>query len=295
MVRILAFGDSLTAGYHMMGQRFAPWAPVLKSMLGVAAVDHIGLSGFTTQQMLDAADDATTYDVVPMEWPGYHTQLRKARYDLVLIMGGTNDLADKVPTAVIVRNLEALHRAAHAAGARTVAMTIPESGSAMHVPWLGDARRRANEAIQAWASAEPPDRTLFVDAAAFVPYNEGGSPHMWENDGLHMSAHGYEAFGRALAPLLAPHIARLAPSTPSASASPSEARDEAAAAAEGFVAGALVRIHGLVKAAEHNGKTGRLLERKGRDGRVAVALDADGGAPPLSVRRQNLELVGGQQ
>ena len=52
--------------------------------------------------------------------------------------------------------------------------------------------------------------------------------------------------------------------------------------------GAVVRIVGLVKAAQHNGKLGRLSARKGDDGRVGVQL-RDGQV--LSVRPDNLEVV----
>ena len=52
--------------------------------------------------------------------------------------------------------------------------------------------------------------------------------------------------------------------------------------------GTAVRIKGLVKAAQHNGKLGRLSARKGEDGRVGVQL-RDGQV--LSVRPENLEAV----
>lgn len=53
-------------------------------------------------------------------------------------------------------------------------------------------------------------------------------------------------------------------------------------------AGTAVRVTGLTKAAQHNGKTGRVSAKAGRDGRVGVEL-SDGQV--LSVRRENLELV----
>ena len=60
------------------------------------------------------------------------------------------------------------------------------------------------------------------------------------------------------------------------------------AAALDSMPGTAVRIIGLVKAAQHNDKVGRRLDRKGEDGRVAVQL-ADGQV--LSVRPENLEAV----
>jgi len=61
--RILCFGDSLTAGYYAQGNRFHPYANLLKKLLGVE-VDYIGLSGWTTRQMCDSKDSDSCVDVV---------------------------------------------------------------------------------------------------------------------------------------------------------------------------------------------------------------------------------------
>ena len=215
MVRLLAFGDSLTAGYHRSGAAFAPWAPVLRDQLGVAAVDHIGLSGMTAAQMVRFADQEVVTDVVPRQWPGFRTQLRTHKYEVVLIMCGTNDLADYEPSARIVEHIAALHSMAHEAGARSVAMTIPESKAALHVDWLGQARRATNEAIMSWARAQPVEKVHLVDAAALVPFTEAVQPRLWEFDGLHMSKAGYECFGRRLAPLIQQFTLGVSPPLPS--------------------------------------------------------------------------------
>ena len=52
--------------------------------------------------------------------------------------------------------------------------------------------------------------------------------------------------------------------------------------------GETVRISGLVKAAQHNGKLGRVSTKSGNDGRIGVVL-SDGAV--LAVRSQNLEVV----
>ena len=49
-MRILCYGDSLTAGYTTLSPytgEYAPWAPQLSKVLGVP-VDHVGMSGWTT-------------------------------------------------------------------------------------------------------------------------------------------------------------------------------------------------------------------------------------------------------
>ena len=301
-LRLLAFGDSLTAGYHHMGHAFAPWAPLLQSLLGSDVVcDHIGLSGFTTQQMLDTADEQNVTDVVPMSWPGYRTQLRRHRYDVVLILGGTNDLADyghgPMPTQRTVSNLATLHAYAHEAGARSVAMTIPESKGAVYFETRSPpfrVRLDANEAIRAWAAKQPAHQVHFVDASALVPYS--GTNGLWEPDGLHLSQRGYEAFGRALAPQIADFVraTRGAPNMAPMPAGSSAASAADADAEPGWHPGARVSIFGLTKAAQHNGKYGRLSARAppsggGEGRRLGVELE-EGGAV-LSVRCENLVLA----
>ena len=52
--------------------------------------------------------------------------LAERRYDWVIILGGTNDLAYDVDTKKLAETLIKLHSMCHEAGARTVALTIPE-------------------------------------------------------------------------------------------------------------------------------------------------------------------------
>ena len=57
---------------------------------------------------------------------------------------------------------------------------------------------------------------------------------------------------------------------------------------EPWPAGTTVRLVGLAKAPQHNGKTGRVSARPAKEGRVGVVL---GDGISLAVRRENLELV----
>jgi lysophospholipase L1-like esterase len=45
-MRVLCFGDSLTAGYYENGRRFHPYASEVMRLLGVK-IDHVGLCGYT--------------------------------------------------------------------------------------------------------------------------------------------------------------------------------------------------------------------------------------------------------
>ena len=87
--RILAYGDSLTAGTFNMEEpdQLFPYAPHLQSALGgLAVVRHRGLPGWTAQGMLDAVDDSDR---------GLRGILRKIHdppCDLAILLAGTNDL-----------------------------------------------------------------------------------------------------------------------------------------------------------------------------------------------------------
>ncbi len=50
--RFLAFGDSLTAGYHSNGLAFCPYAPSLAAAIGVPASAFTGASGLQASQLL---------------------------------------------------------------------------------------------------------------------------------------------------------------------------------------------------------------------------------------------------
>ena len=198
-MRILAIGDSLTAGY-CLPPPFKPWAPVLSNLLpGTPKVDHIGCSGWTTSQLVAAADSASVHDVCGEEWPGARTKLKSAQYDVGIIMGGTNDLAYGVSTKDIVANLASLHQMCWDAGALTVLLSIPPSAGSGN-----PAHGEANDALRAWADAQG-TKVLFVDSSSLVPFARP-SP-LWMMDGLHMTAEGYEQFGTRLADAIAGFVA----------------------------------------------------------------------------------------
>jgi hypothetical protein len=45
-MRVLCFGDSLTAGYWENGRRFHPYANEAMRLLGGVKIDHVGLCGY---------------------------------------------------------------------------------------------------------------------------------------------------------------------------------------------------------------------------------------------------------
>ena len=201
---LLCYGDSLTAGYTLQPGpsksgylQFDPWAPVLSAQLGVPC-SHVGMSGWTVEQMLRHKDEALTSstDVCGLAKPGLSYLLQQETpYHTVILMAGTNDLPS-ADTADIVSNLRQLHKVCHSAGCKTVAVTIPQSWAEHADNSWATKRRQVNRQLQDFALGLP-GRCLFVEMDLEVPYQEGGQD--WESDGLHMSREGYHRFGVILA------------------------------------------------------------------------------------------------
>lgn len=79
MKRVLAFGDSLTAGYVDRGRGFNPYAARLSTLLEEVPVDHVGLSGWTVGEMLENAENPECIDVCGRVWSGLRKQLQTVR------------------------------------------------------------------------------------------------------------------------------------------------------------------------------------------------------------------------
>ena len=217
--RVLCYGDSLTAGLNALTSHtgaFSPWAPQLADALGVA-VDHVGMCGWTTAQMLDGLDGEDNVDVYEKSHRGLRRLLVVGGYSHVLLMAGTNDLKLR-STVEIVESLHQLHAACHAAGARTLALGIPHSkattvGSVSRC----ERRRKVNERLRAFA-ARSGGWCEYCEPGGQVMQWEAGSI-CFERDGLHLTRSGSALFaalllrGRALRDFLQRHSA-FAPALP---------------------------------------------------------------------------------
>eukprot|EP00928_Gymnodinium_smaydae_P082404 TRINITY_DN65746_c0_g1_i1.p1 TRINITY_DN65746_c0_g1~~TRINITY_DN65746_c0_g1_i1.p1 ORF type:complete len:495 (-),score=65.56 TRINITY_DN65746_c0_g1_i1:203-1651(-) len=214
--RILAYGDSLTAGFCDDGDRFEPYGSVFCEALAPAIDAEVfvcGLSG------LEAADMAMTLtrrkieDCVGRVGSGLRRILvEEGPFDLVLIMAGTNDLGDpKQPAAPIATTVKALHTACHCEGVRTVVLSVPPSDGLLSDRSYQKRWSRVNSLLKTWALGEGVQEgvALYVDTATIVPFETG---RFWEDDGLHLSPSGSAHLGSSLARLLVPLLAEIPPS-----------------------------------------------------------------------------------
>ncbi|KAH8054493.1 hypothetical protein JL722_8841 [Aureococcus anophagefferens] len=96
---------------------------------------------------------------------------------------------------------------------------------------------------------------------------------------------GYRVGSGALLPVWASRVLPFLVARTSRAPAPRLAAAAVRAPSEAFAVGATVRVVGLAKATQHNGKLGRVCRKAGPEGRVGVALDL-GGAVAIRAARQ---------
>ena len=129
---IVTFGDSLTAGLIREGKgkvSYHPYSIDLSHSLNdtvnkecfttklaniTDTVKSCGKNGETTEYMVDRLSNELT--LIP---------INKRQHSVIIILGGTNDLAYKTNPQVILKNLINIHNLSHADGLHSIAITLP--------------------------------------------------------------------------------------------------------------------------------------------------------------------------
>lgn len=181
MKRIVAFGDSLTTGFQSPSGKnpegeATPYGAFLQEMLmETATVIVRGVNGELTDDMLMRLGR----DVLPRD------------PDVVIVLGGANDLGWGARPEDIMRNLSGIYGKIRAKGALAVAVTVPSMrGMDSMIP----GRRALNRLIIDHCRENGiPCVDLF---AATSEQDSGRLKAEFSNDGLHMSTEGYRLVAR---------------------------------------------------------------------------------------------------
>ena len=200
VIRILCFGDSLTAGFGRATSRQPhPYSAKLQerfdkhdnTLLGpstrpIFKVDNAGIAG-------ERARD----DMLPRL---YQTlQRATAKYSWVIILGGTNDMSkyrenpasfDIEDAKLIFHALVNLHNISHTFGAKTVAVSIPDrecEGSGT-CSYLKEIHLKINELLKEFSSRNK-EKVILADLASevFLPRDK----RLW-GDPIHFNKQGYD-------------------------------------------------------------------------------------------------------
>ena len=170
---LAALGDSITAGYRIPGA----YPEHLGRWRGVPA-HNFGVAGDTTEGMLRRLPDVLASGPAPQ---------------IVIVMGGTNDIARGWPPERTVGNLDAITRALREAGREVVLVCPPPSG-ALPEP----AQRALRQAIREYAS-DNGVRVIDPWDALEDRSHPGRTRAELALDGVHPNEAGQEALAHAIA------------------------------------------------------------------------------------------------
>ena len=123
---VLAYGDSLTAGFIMAGQHFSLDDEALRMNLEYVDVSVFGLYGLTAMQLSEDVDGRLVVDVACTRDQGFGSVLEeRGPFDLMLIMAITYDLAMGVAPGMVLHSIQTLHAECQMGDVRTVALRVP--------------------------------------------------------------------------------------------------------------------------------------------------------------------------
>jgi lysophospholipase L1-like esterase len=159
-----------------------------------------GVCGFTSEELVSNINSPHVQN--PKGGPpgeGLAHLLRAGRFDLVVVMVGTNDIGRKMATEISQDFATRLHSACHTLGVPTVniAPTTVTHGimyDQIRVQ-MRDSRERLAEAMSTWADCCP-QVLLSLDCETLVPKSD---PRLWEPDDIHLSNDGSKHLGKQMA------------------------------------------------------------------------------------------------
>ena len=212
---VLCFGDSLTRGYYNNGHSSHPYSIKLSQLLNSnGRLKYYVKTSGKVREMAHGSMERRLPQVLG----------NSSRFDWVIILGGTNDVAHvknfgdddsfmnqliSIWKPKIVRDIEVLHEISHKYGAKTVLLTIPETA---YEAWpnfktLWVMRNKINQDLREYARRSQ-GNTVLCDLAAKLP-RHSLSPQaqalLW-NDHLHLTPFGYDKMAEIVYQCLKPYL-----------------------------------------------------------------------------------------
>ncbi len=193
---VIVFGDSITANNTSAGKGYSyatahgywNWANFFLGQR-YKLLRNAGVGGNRTQDMLNRLDADVLY----------------YRPDLVVVLGGTNDIANDVSAATITANLTSIYERIISTGASVVAMTILPRANA----GITAAQRNRLMRVNNWIRETAYSRQNILLCDTFFAFADPASSTSdpvtgYTSDGLHPTAIGARVVGNELYKVLNP-------------------------------------------------------------------------------------------
>jgi lysophospholipase L1-like esterase len=209
---ILCYGDSLTAGYSHDGTVFTPYSIEIDIACS-GTVDTNGMSGWTTEDMLQQMDSTYCSDFCGRDGQGLRTLVNKKPYDWVLLLAGTNDLGTDVEADEAFSNICGLIDVCVEAGVKSIGvMTVPACGIEWKLKYLQEERAKLNQFIlnlpniDKYAAGTGCCNSVIVpiEITGILPngeehtFDDPNVAALWDSDHLHFSEQGSRRLGQHL-------------------------------------------------------------------------------------------------
>ncbi|KAK4197794.1 SGNH hydrolase-type esterase domain-containing protein [Triangularia verruculosa] len=192
-LRILCFGDSLTAGYSDLGCIYHPYHAKMGQMLAMAFPDH----DITIVERGDIGDTVKTGFLTRMQecLPPSKNKSDKPPYDWVIVLGGTNDIAFAVPPQDIFKKLTEVWDVPLRRGCKVLALTVPDVMSPEgKLKTRGDADRKVlNDLIIEYH--KPNLHVYDLHDALSLTKMSPTDRKKYRNDHVHFTPTGYDLIG----------------------------------------------------------------------------------------------------
>ena len=148
---ILAVGDSHTSGYYQSGKQSAPYTNIIHQ--------NIIKFGSTVQNI--ARPGAQLAEITEQ----VQRELSSKKYDLVIVMGGTNDLAKGIPLSEMQSHILTIVQIATKTSTPILLMGIPD------FCWFDPAIEEKREQFRAFLEGlANSDSIEFIDTQSHLPY-----------------------------------------------------------------------------------------------------------------------------
>lgn len=193
-MNILCFGDDITAGYYNYGKNFHPYKLHLEKQLSNSRIDHIGLSGFTSDEMIKSSNDKQIDDYLNNSWIGLEEQLKVKNYDYCIILAGTNDVLETEIDKSILRDIFKVHAIVHEHKTKTIALTIPKMNLEELDKDITTIRNTINNELINTHNFSNKNYKV-IDIASFI----GDNFEFMDKDGIHFTPEGYDKIGEYIA------------------------------------------------------------------------------------------------
>eukprot|EP00949_MAST-11_sp_MAST-11-sp1_P002607 g2607.t1 len=222
---ILAFGDSLTAGFRDAFKRHTPYAKNLQSTLRAEATSYMNSERHETKQqrkasmqwkgcrvVVEAVCGESTQEMLPrLELSLQEAAKNGIRYDTIVILAGTNDLISLREVDDIALSMREMIAAVADAGISScVVCTVPEMAVELKTSTWKQRRDALNSAI--WKidgitihGSNPGDvEATTVSICDLEPVLPAHKPfasdpdEIWSDDGIHLKEKGYDVLGAGI-------------------------------------------------------------------------------------------------